>query len=164
MSTRCRAVLLTLVSALSSGCLTSITTIKVKPDGSGTIEQSMAMKAEAAAQLAAMASTFGDADGKSGKPSEPLELFTEKDLREAATKYGEGVTFVSSQPIKTKDMVGRTATYAFTDITKVRVNQKPPSPKATPGEPGSKEKPAEDVSFKFLRHPAGTSVVTVVFP
>src|SRR5262245_6168703 len=61
-------------------------------------------------------------------------------------------------------MVGRTATYAFTDITKVRVNQKPPSPKATPGEPGSKEKPAEDVSFKFLRHPAGTSVVTVVFP
>src|SRR5262245_10777042 len=160
-----RALLLTLFCALvSSGCLTSITTIKVKPDGSGTIEQSMAMKAEAAAQFASMASTFGgDAEGKDKKSNEPPELFTEKDLREAATKYGEGVTFVSSEPIKTKDLVGRRATYAFADITKLRVNQKPPSPKGAPDE-GDSKKPAEDVSFKFLHNPGGTSTVTVVFP
>jgi hypothetical protein len=159
-----RALLLTLFCALvTTGCFTSVTTIKVKPDGSGTIEQSMAMKAEAAAQFAAMASTFGDADGKDGKSNEPPELFSEKDLREAATKFGEGVTFVSSQPIKTKDLVGRTATYAFADITKVRVNQKPPSPKGAPGE-GDSKKPADDVAFRFLHNPGGTSVVTVVFP
>jgi hypothetical protein len=165
MSTCCRTLLLIVVGGLASGCLTSVTTIKVKPDGSGTIEQSMAMKAEAAAQLAAMASSFGDADAKGAKPGEPPELFTEKDLRDAVTKFGEGVTFVSSQPIKTKDMVGRSAIYAFSDITKVHVNQKPPAPK-TPGEAGSKgkEKEAEDVAFKFVQHPAGTSVVTVVFP
>jgi hypothetical protein len=163
-----RACLLLLVcSLITSGCFTSVTTIKVKPDGSGTIEQSIAMKAEAAAQLTAMAATFGDAAGKDNdKAASPPELFSDKDMREAATKFGEGVTFVSSQPIKTKDMVGRVATYSFADITKVRVNQKPPSPKGTPGEPASKGKGAgaEDVSFKFLRHPAGTSVVTVVFP
>jgi hypothetical protein len=159
-----RRLLLVLFCALvTSGCLTSVTTIKVKPDGSGTIEQSMAMKAEAAAQFAAMASTFGEADGKDRKSNEPPELFTEKDLREAATKFGEGVTFVSSQPIKTKDLVGRTATYAFADITKVRVNQKPPSPKGAPGE-GDSKKPADEVAFKFLHNPGGTSVVTVVFP
>jgi hypothetical protein len=163
-----RACLLLLAcSLITSGCLTSVTTIKVKPDGSGTIEQSIAMKAEAAAQLTAMASTFGDAAEKDkDKPAAPPELFSEKDLREAATKFGEGVTFVSSQPIKTKDLVGRVATYSFADITKVRVNQKPRSPKGAPGEPPSKEEgtATEDVSFKFLRHPAGTSVVTVVFP
>ena len=66
------------------------------------------MKAEAAAQLTAMASTFGDAAEKDkDKPAAPPELFSEKDMREAATKFGEGVTFVSSQPIKTKDLVGR---------------------------------------------------------
>ena len=144
---------------VASGCLTAITTIKVKPDGSGTIEQSMAMKVEAAAQFAQMAATFGDESAK-GKTAEPPEMFSEKDMREAATKFGEGVTFVSSQPIKTKDLVGRVATYAFADITKVRVNQKPPSPKGT--EAGGKG--TEDVSFRFLRRPAGTSVVTVVFP
>jgi len=163
-----RACLLLLVcSFITSSCFTSVTTITVKPDGSGTIEQSIAMKAEAAAQLTAMAATFGDTAGKDGdKAAGPPELFSEKDMREAATKFGEGVTFVSSQPIKTKDLVGRVATYSFADITKVKVNQKPPSPKGAPGEPESKRKGAgaEDVSFKFLRHPAGTSVVTVVFP
>ena len=60
-----RALLLILLSAfITSGCFTSVTTIKVKPDGSGTIEQSIAMKAEAAAQLTAMESTFGDAAEK----------------------------------------------------------------------------------------------------
>jgi hypothetical protein len=137
----------------------------VKPDGSGTIEQSIAMKAEAAAQLTAMASTFGDAAEKDkDKPPAPPELFSEKDMREAAAKFGEGVTFVSSQPIKTKDLTGRVATYSFADITKVRVNQKPPSPKGAPAEDESKGKAADDVAFTFLRHPGGTSVVTVLFP
>jgi len=161
-----RALLLVfLCGFITSGCLTSVTTIKVKPDGSGTIEQSIAMKAEAAAQLTAMASTFGDAAEKDkDKPPAPPELFSEKDMREAAAKFGEGVTFVSSQPIKTKDLTGRVATYSFADITKVRVNQKPPSPKGAPAEDESKGKAADDVAFTFLRHPGGTSVVTVLFP
>jgi len=161
-----RACLLLLVcSFITSSCFTSVTTIKVKPDGSGTIEQSIAMKAEAAAQLTAMASTFGDAAEKDkDKPPAPPELFSEKDMREAAAKFGEGVTFVSSQPIKTKDLTGRVATYSFADITKVRVNQKPPSPKGAPAEDESKGKAADDVAFTFLRHPGGTSVVTVLFP
>jgi hypothetical protein len=85
-------------------------------------------------------------------------------MREAAAKFGEGVTFVSSQPIKTKDLTGRVATYSFADITKVRVNQKPPSPKGAPAEDEPKGKAADDVAFTFLRHPGGTSVVTVLFP
>jgi len=163
-----RCLLLVLVCAPATSCITWITTIKVKPDGSGTIEQSVAMKTEAAEQLAAMAASFGD--GASKAKDAPPELFTEKEMREAAAKYGEGVTFISSQPVKTKETVGRVATYAFTDITKVRVNQKPPSPQedVSPGRSGTSRGAAstgsDDVSFKFVRHPAGTSVVTVVFP
>lgn len=164
-----RIPLVAIVCALTSGCITAVTTIRLKPDGSGTIEQSMAMKAEVAQQFAAMAASFGGASDKAGakagaKPgakAEPPELFSEKEMREAATKYGDGVTFVSSQPIKTKEMVGRVATYAFTDITKVHVNQKPPSPKDAVGPP---QKGPEDVLFKFARQPGGSSLVTVVFP
>jgi hypothetical protein len=82
-------------------------------------------------------------------------------MRDSAAKYGEGVTFVSSTPIKTKDLVGRTAIYAFTDITKVRVNQKPPAPKDGMAPPS---KSADDVAFLFAKQPGGSSMLTVVFP
>jgi hypothetical protein len=157
-----RLPLLALVCALASGCITAVTTIHVKPDGSGTIEQSMAMKAEMAEQLAAMAAGFSDTQDKdkSADKAQVPEIFSEKEMKDAASKYGEGVTFVSSKPIKTSELVGRVATYAFTDISKVRINQKPPSPNEAGGSPKS----VEDVSFKFARKPGGTSLVTVVFP
>ena len=155
-----RLPLLVLVCIFASGCITAITTIKLQPDGSGTIEQSMAMKAAMAEQLAAMSAGMGGGAAKPGESAEP-ELFSEKEMREAATKYGEGVTFVSSRPIKTDDLVGRVAIYKFADISKVRINQKPPSPgKGTTGAPT----PAEDVHFTFARRLGGTSLVTVVFP
>ena len=46
-------------------------------------------------------------------------------MKEAAAKYGEGVVFVSSKPIKTADRVGRVATYQFADIRTLRIDQKP---------------------------------------
>jgi hypothetical protein len=151
-----------LVCAAASGCITATTIIHLKPDGSGTIEQSLAMKAEAAEQIAAMASGFGATDAKPGDAkAAPPELFSEKEMREAATKYGDGVTFVSSKPIKTKEFVGRTAIYAFTDITKVHINQKPPAPKDGMA-PASKS--ADDVAFRFAKQPTGSSLLTVVFP
>lgn len=155
-----RLPLLALVCTLASGCITAVTTIRLKPDGSGTIEQSMAMKAEMAEQLSAMAGGFGETPGKAGAKPEMPEFFSEKEMRDASSKYGEGVTFVSSKPIKTKDLVGRVATYSFTDITKVRINQKPPSPNEGMPTP----KAPEDVLFRFARQPGGTSLVTVVFP
>jgi hypothetical protein len=154
-----RLSMLALACALASGCITAVTTIRLKLDGSGTIEQSMTMKAEMAEQFAALAGGFGE-PGKAGAKRDAPELFSEKEMREGASKYGQGVTFVSSKPIKTKEMVGRVATYSFSDITKVRVNQKPPSPSEGMAAP----KAAEDVLFRFDRHPGGTSLVTVVFP
>jgi len=162
MTRTARLSLAAFVCVFASGCITASTVIHVKPDGSGTIEQAVAMKAEAAEQLAAMASGFG---GDSAKPDAAKgavpELFSEKEMRDAATKYGDGVAFVSSKPIKTKELVGRSAIYSFTDITKVHINQKPPAPKDGMA-PSSKS--ADDVAFKFARQPGGSSLLTVVFP
>jgi hypothetical protein len=146
-----------------AGCLNSTTVIIVKSDGSGTIEQSMTMTAQAAAQLKSMLSGFGQQAGQDKKGGSGL--FNEQDMRSASSGMGEGVTFVSSEPIHTAEQEGIRAVYAFTDIRKLHVNEKPSSPGGGGGGmPALGGSGAEDVSFKFAKTPSGTSVVTVVFP
>lgn len=145
-------------AAMTSGCITAITTIKLRPDGSGTIDQMLSMNAAAAAQFAEMAKGMGG----EGKAAAEPEFFSEKEMKEAATKFGDGVTFVSSKPIKTADRVGRVATYQFADISRLRIDQKPQTGGDMPG--ASSEGKKEDVLFRFAKTPAGTSKLTVVFP
>ena len=147
------------MAALTSGCITALTSIKLRPDGSGTIQQTLSMSAAAASQFAEMASGFGDA-APGAKRGELPEFFSEKDMKEAAANSGEGVVFVSSTPIKTADRVGRIATYQFADIRTLRIDQKPQTGDM-PGTSSGKEK--EDVLFRFAQQPSGTAV-TVVFP
>lgn len=145
-----------------AGCINSTTVINVKADGSGTIEQTMTMDPQVATQLQQMASGFGQGGGeKKGPP------FKEEDLRAAAPKMGEGVTFVSATPIHTPQAEGTRAVYAFRDITKLRMNQKPSTPAVAQagnmgGVPGGSA--PEDMLFRFAKTPAGTSKVSVVFP
>ena len=72
------------VAVLSTGCLRATYTLNLKPDGSGTIHQTMAMTSMAMQQAAMMA-------GESGSL-----IPTEAKLREAAEGMGTGVRFVSS--------------------------------------------------------------------
>jgi hypothetical protein len=148
------------LSALLAGCINSTTVINVKPDGSGTIEQTTTMNAQAAAQMQQMTGAFGQ-----GGAAKKGGFFNEQDLRAAAPKMGEGVTFVSATPIKTAEAEGARAVYAFTDIAKLRLDQKPATPGgagAMGGVPGGSA--PEDILFRFVKTPAGTSKVTVVFP
>jgi hypothetical protein len=150
------------VSILLAGCLNSTTVINVKPDGSGTIEQSTTMNRQAAAQLQQMMGAAGE-----GAAAKKAGLFDEEDLRAAAAKMGEGVTFVSATPLLTADAQGTRAIYAFADITKLRLDQKPATPGggaagAMTGVPGGST--PENILFQFAKTPAGTSRVTVVFP
>lgn len=158
MASVLRLAAIAVVAAMSSGCITALTSIKLRPDGSGTIDQTLSMSAAAAAQFAAMAQGFGE--GAGAKKGEVPEFFSEKEMKEAATKFGEGVVFVSSKPIKTADRVGRVATYQFADITKLRIEQKPQADM-----PGVETSGAsEDVLFQFAKQPSGVSRLTVVFP
>lgn len=161
-----RACVLVLACAACSGCLSAVTVVKVKGDGSGTIEQSLSMQKELADELAGMMASFGDKQ-PDGKPGAAPELFTEAQMREAAPKLGEGVTFVSSTPLTAPDRVGRVGIYSFKDISKLRIDQKPASP-GPGGAMGMGTQPsaaaAENVSFTFAKLSNGNSLVTVLFP
>src|SRR5262245_16380591 len=102
---------------LLNGCFSDTTTIKLNPDGSGTLVVVTTMKAKAIQQMKEMAKAFGGENAK-----EP-ELFTEKEAKEKAAKMGEGVQFVSFEPIKNKDAEGQKAVYSFKDITKLKINE-----------------------------------------
>ena len=96
----------------ASGCLRSTTTIDLKADGSGTIVQETAVSAQALGMLQGLA-------GANQTGDKPTQLFGEEQARKAAATMG--VTFVSGEPIKTGELDGYRARYAFDDIAKVTV-------------------------------------------
>jgi hypothetical protein len=152
--------LVALACLVTAGCITSETLVKVKADGSGTIEQTISMKKEGADQLKELMAGFGA--GQAGK-AVPAELFSEKDMREAATKLGEGVTFVSSKPIAGADRTGRVALYTFADITKVHVDQRPAAPGGSAS--GMKQSGSpEEIRFAFVKLPNGHRQLSILFP
>lgn len=150
-----------LVTAAVSGCLQSSTVIKMKPDGSGTIEQTTTMNAEAVAQFSSLAAMGNDKD-KKGNPVD--ELFSEKDARAAAAKMGQGVTFVSSQKIDTADRKGLKAIYAFTDIGAMRLEEMnaPGGMNDSGMTPGAKKDPP--ITFQFKQLPGGNGLLTILQP
>ena len=111
-----------------SGCLQEEKIIKLKTDGSGTVEETMVMSKEVVAQMKQMADGFGALAGGKAKgegAAAPFQIMDEKKLREAAGKMGEGVTFVSAKPVSTAMGEGFAAVYAFTDINKLKIDQNP---------------------------------------
>ncbi len=156
------AAVLVLVAPLA-GCLTSATLLTVRPDGSGTIEQTTTMAPETVAQVSQLSSGLAGLRGEAAA-GQPAELFSENDARAAAGALGEGVTFVSSEKIKTASAEGLKVVYAFTDITKIRLSQRPAPP--TGPMPGVRMRGSgpEEIRFRFSRQPGGTSIVTLVFP
>ena len=145
--------------SLSIGCFSDHTTIKLNPDGSGTITSVTMMKAKALAQMKEMAKAFGGENAK-----EP-EFFTEKEAKEKAAKMGEGVTFVSREAIKDKDGEGQKVVYSFKDITKLKINEvSDPPGSGAEGAPKTEAKKGEPITFKFSKLPNGNSLLTIVNP
>ena len=146
---RCSRALLVALS--SPGCLRSTTTIDLKVDGSGTIVQETAMSAQALGMLQGLAG----ANQKAEKP--PQQLFGEEQARQAAATMG--VTFVSGEAIKTGDLEGYRARYAFDDISKVTVKMDQGTDSLAPGSDARKP----PFGFAFKRG-AAASVLTIQMP
>ena len=151
-----------LVCILATGCIESNTVIKVKTDGSGTIEETAMMSKAFAEQMKAMMGAFGQqAPGDSGGAE--FDLFNEADFKEKVSDFGEGVTYLSGEKISTDQKEGFKAIYAFTDISKVKIkpNQEESMPSGLPGmemdEPEAKE---EFFTFQFSKgNPATLSII-----
>ncbi|HYU80478.1 MAG TPA: hypothetical protein VEK56_15920 [Vicinamibacterales bacterium] len=141
-----------LVGTISlAACINASTLIKVKLDGSGTIEQTMMMNTAAVKSLMSGIDPQGQMQMKQSNP------FDAASLERAVDRMGKGVRFVSATPISQNGFEGVKGIYAFDDINQVSVSQDVPNPSAAPG--SGKPSP---VTFKLARQ-GGSSVLTVTF-
>lgn len=133
-----------------TGCINSTTIIKVKPDGTGTVEQTTLVN------LGALKSMLPPGASQTSGPG----AVTEADLKRTAEKMGRGVRLQSSTPVKEDGFEGVKAIFEFDDINQVQINQDPAmgggsSPDAPPSAPDD-----DPVRFKLTRK-GGTSLLTV---
>jgi hypothetical protein len=145
-----------------TGCISSTTLVKVKPDGSGTIVQTTTMNSQMVAQMKQMVAEMAKSMG-STQSSESGDFFSEKEAIANAAKMGEGVKYVSSEKIKTSDAEGIKATYAFTDVTKLRIDEKPSAP-GPAGAMAAPQSQSGQTAFRFTKLGTGNSLLTVVIP
>lgn len=162
-----RSLALALLAVFSvTGCLQVEKVVKLKPDGSGTIEETVVVSKEFAAQMKQMTAGLGALGGDKpadGGAAPAFNLMDEKKLKEGAGKMGEGVTFISAKPVTTPAGEGFTALYAFTDINKLKINQDLGDSMPTSGGTGISAAPraakGEPVTFVFTKGaPAGLTI------
>jgi hypothetical protein len=115
-----RVVAVLATAAVTAGCLSVDSNIKVKPDGTGIIEQTTLVNSSAMGMLTMM----GESPDGGAAPSADA-MFSEERLRADAAKLGEGVTYVSSTPVTQGEMKGVKAIYSFTDFNKLSVSTSP---------------------------------------
>ena len=136
-------------AALTAGCISSDTLVKLNADGSGTIEDRMMMSTSALNMLQSMG-------GEEGKKANP---FSVEELKKKADQMGEGVRFVSAEPIEANGMKGSKVVYAFDDINAIKVK----SSGDMPGQKAGASKKGDDFGFKFSRT-MGVPTLTITMP
>jgi len=146
---------------LLTGCLQSTALIKVNADGSGTLENQTTMTSAALAQIRQLSGLFGGTDSK------PVDPFSEQQMRDLAAQMGDGVTLLSTRPLRVAGSEGREAVYAFRDITKLRVSETPAAPGNASVRAGGLSLGAGQsaaVSVELSRTPGGNVLLTVHTP
>jgi len=167
-----RLVMVLATTALSAACFTSQTIIKVKADGTGTIEQTHLMNSQMMGMASAMAGAAAKEAGGHAEvfATNPSEMFSEEQLRRQAAQWGGGVRFVSHTPLEQGAMKGVTAVFAFDDVNKLTMGAdaanrvevagselKADAPSAAPGTAGP--------AMRFgLTKVGSRSVIHVTFP
>lgn len=165
---RISALTLIVVTMISlTGCITFLTEVRVRGDGSGTIVQTMTLNPEQmkelvegiAKQMGATATESKEDTKKNSPKASEAVPFKEADLKGKAADLGPGVTFVSAETIDTKTAAGVRVTYAFKDINQLAVN---PKPEAAMGTAAAGASSQDALKFRFNRMPNGNAVLTVL--
>ena len=159
--TRCW--LVALAAVVSSGCMSISALVTIRPDGSGTVAQTLLMNTKATAQFGQMASALAKQHGQPGADKIPpnvgelmdSDVFSEGMLQAMASQMGEGVRLVSSEKLKEGPMQGVRAMYAFDDVTRIRLSQ---------GGPGGGQAAKGEVSFGFEKLANGNAVLKIRVP
>ncbi|WP_396624291.1 hypothetical protein [Luteitalea sp.] len=144
---------LALVAAAAVGCISIDSVVKIKADGSGTMEQTMLINSSAMGMMGMM----GGGDAKAAPKIDPATIFSKEKLQAQAAELGEGVTFVSSEPVTQGDMKGVRAVYAFKDFNTLKVSTALPDMDQGAAKATGKGEP---LPIKFTRG-AGSSMLTM---
>jgi hypothetical protein len=133
-----------------SGCWQDEKVVRVKPDGSGVVTQTVIISS-------ALLEMTG-----SGKPgaSGPDEI-DEAKLKTEALEMGEGVTFVSAEKVKTAMGRGFKATFAFSDISKLKLGTKPPVEGPTAGNAPDRSEGAKKPPYTFQFKKGSPATLTI---
>ncbi|NIR14348.1 MAG: hypothetical protein GWN86_10540, partial [Desulfobacterales bacterium] len=150
-----KAALVTLTLLALAGCFQMDMLIKVNPDGSGTIEQTVLMKDDFIEQMKSMNQAFTP----EGEEPEEFSLLNEEELKQSASTLGKGVKYVKATPIKKPGFEGYTAIYSYKDINDLNIDQNPGG--EMPGNE-AQEKSPEFITFKFKK--GKTSELTINMP
>jgi hypothetical protein len=161
-----------------SGCIQENIVIHVKPDGSGTIEEtsllsnimlelmesmgdSMADSGKQKSDQDNKDATQGDSKKSGKKTRDDAVAKMVKDAETRAATFGSTVKFISAKPVTTDTGSGYFAVYAFQDISLVKVNQNPSGkmdvPKTEKSDASQKE---EFLLFSFMKGSPAKLVVT----
>lgn len=142
-----------------TACFQVETRVKLKPDGTGTVEETMMLSDQMLTGMTSMMGPSGGEEGKKQKEKEEIpDLYDPAALKAKAAGMGEGVTFVSGKSIAVKGWRGYKAVYAFKDINKLMLEQNPG--KALPGAgAGMTQEAGGDTIFKFVKGPPAKLVI-----
>jgi len=149
---------LALAAALPlTACFDASTVIKVKADGSGTIEQRILVTDAALDQLRAF-TILG------GGHAADVDPTSEAQAQSLASAIGPGVTYVSSTPVRTPAAQGRDALYAFTDISQIRISEQPQLPSGVNLGGSGVQTNAPPITFGVSPQPNGNVVLRIAVP
>jgi hypothetical protein len=144
----CRLLAVLVATFFLTACLNSTTLVKLKPDGSGTVEQTTLVNTAALKGMG----------GPGGQATAPMT--NKAELERTAARMGKGVRLVSSEPVTgANGFQGTKAIFSFDDINDVEISQDPNIGGSNPDRAptGKSESP---VKFKFTRTGA-TSTLTI---
>jgi hypothetical protein len=143
---------LLLATVSLTACLNSTTIVKVKPDGSGTVEQ---------VTLVNTAALKGMMPGAAKQDAGPV--INKADLERTAARMGKGVRLLSAEKATGEaGFEGTRAIFAFDDINEIQISQDPNLSGSTSGRLSSEPTADDPVKFKLTRG-AGSSTLTINF-
>ena len=136
------------LSVLLAGCLQVDTTINLKKDGSGTINEKVLMSKTFVNMMREFAMAFQDS---ATAAEEEFSLFKDEDIISDATEYGDDVKYLSHSFISNDEWEGYEAIYSFDDISKIRIQPDPDSKVAMSEDETGSEDEGEYYFFKFKK-------------
>ncbi|MFH1197415.1 MAG: hypothetical protein V1720_17075 [bacterium] len=144
--------------SLLSGCIDVTMKVKVNPDGSGVIEETVLMGGTFIEMMNQMMS-FMDTTG-----TQKFEIFKEDELMNEAAEYGEGVKYLKGEKIDAGGKSGYKAVFSFTDITKLKIDEDPVSKVPSDAMSMSDQEPQEKKPITFAFEKGTTSKLTIILP